>query len=114
MSTTQQLLDDLDALDALFSDESKWTKRLNARAVDGGEAPPLSHNAVCWCLEGGVARVTGRVFPNARYYNLLDEFRITCGADEVYTWNDSRRRTFVQVKKLIADTRARVAAQEQA
>jgi hypothetical protein len=57
-----QLLDDLVALRALIGTPERWTQRTNARLarVEGRAVPTSSHDAqaVCWCLQGGIMKVT--------------------------------------------------------
>ena len=101
-----QLLDDLRALDALFSDESKWTKGVYARDALGGEVSVVSPVAVCWCLSGGGRLVISR--DPERHEALigalnraLPQGALPQGAWYV-DWQDNPCRTFDEVKALIA------------
>lgn len=103
--STEQLLADLDALDALFSDESKWTKGWFARDADGNYVEASGVRAVCWCIYGGFIRVGNE-------NGLSDAVRASRGTgDELSDWNDAPERTFADVKQLIASTRARIQEQ---
>lgn len=86
------LIDALDRLDALFSDESKWTKHKFFR----GEA--------C-CLVGGIIKVAGSP---TREFEMRAALHLEAG-ENLADWNDSH--TFSDVKQLIADTRKRLEAQ---
>ena len=98
-----QLLDDLRALDALFSDESKWTQGRWARAANGRTIGPLTPNAVCWCLEGGAVKVanSGASHRYARMCEALND-ATPRSAGNFVIWNDHALRKFHQVKALIA------------
>lgn len=98
-----ELIEALDRLDALFSDESKWTQGEFARDVKQEHVRSLAPAAVCWCILGGLSRA------EAGYVIL--ELQATIGHNMLAYWNDAPERTFADVKKLIADTRARLAAQ---
>ena len=102
------LIETIDALDAFFSDETKWGK---------GGHPTAA--ATCWCIAEGLYRVVrsaGRKeyddIHHAAYSALCDtlgvEDALDSTADGLLDWNDAEERTFADIKKLIADTRARV------
>lgn len=42
----------------LFSDEAKWTKNLLAKNADGQDVACDSPEATCFCMMGGIDRVT--------------------------------------------------------
>lgn len=98
--TNAELIAALDKLDALFSDERRWTKHSYARNAAG--IPTSDSDAVCWCLEGGCIEV-------GAFHELLPALGSTNRVC-LSTWNDAPERTFADVKKLIADTRARLEA----
>jgi len=98
-----QLLDDLRALDALFSDESKWTKGVYARDASGKPANPRGAGAVCWCLYGARIVVTcgdtGRDKALSGPLNgALPQGVLVGYAD----WQDDPCRQFSEIKSLIA------------
>lgn len=95
-----QLLEDLRALDALFSDESKWTKNAPARDVSGNITALDSPHATCWCLWGGIMRSVQR--ESDREGAVDRAMRGALDADVYITWNDRRATTFADVKALIA------------
>jgi hypothetical protein len=109
-----QLLSDLDALDALLSDESKWTKYTVAEDASGDDCEAYSSRAVCWCLEGAAVHVTvsnWSEFPKSEA--LREALRDTMGVSNLADWNDAPERTFADIKSLIATTRERVAKQQE-
>lgn len=97
----RELLDDLRALDALFSDESKWTRGMM-----------LDESASC-CVIQGVVRVTaqkGFALRDKRQQDCLEALR--SGLPEKYQgesplgnpvalWAERPERTFADVKALI-------------
>ncbi len=100
--TNQKLIAALDRLDALFSDESKWTQGKYSR--DGA-----------FCIYGGVCNIS--YSPPTHPTPVLNELSYTLetqGVDSrnlrLEMWNDAPERTFADVKRLIADTRKRLEA----
>lgn len=53
-----QLVTDLKALKDLLADKGNWTQGEFARNAKGGRAAPNSKTAVCWCILGGLQKVT--------------------------------------------------------
>lgn len=102
------VLDDLDAMDALFSDETKWTQNALGRMCDGTRTHLV--NAACqWCLSGAAMVIDGAC--GDRWSALVNALEKTYDNEKFFCitdWNDDDFRTFADVKKLIADTRARV------
>ena len=43
----------------LLSDPARWTKQVHARDANGREVPPKHSEAVCWCLDGAMLKVSG-------------------------------------------------------
>ncbi len=103
----------LDELDALLSDESKWTQGAYSRDAAGHRASLENRNAVCWCLIGAAYRVT-RHYGNHKKLlcSLLDFLPRRYGrvyADPfpaIVRWNDAKTRTFADIKAVIAKARA--------
>lgn len=54
-----QALKDLLALRDLLSVPERWTQRYYATTERGFPIGPTCPNAVCWCLVGGCAKITG-------------------------------------------------------
>jgi len=95
-----QLLDDLRALDALLSDESKWTKGAPARdRRSGAPTNPDGDAASCWCLDAGIVRVCSST--SIRVVSLRTAIGFA-GAAKTYRWNDAKKRSFPEVKPPIA------------
>jgi hypothetical protein len=55
-----QLANDLRAVDALLSDENRWTQGELARNSDGSPTEPWKDDAVCWDIIGAVQHVVQR------------------------------------------------------
>lgn len=101
-----EMLDALNRVDALLSDESKWTKDVVARDAYGQSVEAEHPDATCWCFYGALLKV-------GLDCTLAHSVWHYCGPSEFVTigrWNDSPQTTFADVKKLIADTRARLEA----
>ena len=96
----------LDRLDELLSDESKWTK--GAYAVDkyGYHCDVKSEQAIRWCLVGAMMRISPH-----RHGELRGIISYCLGGDSVMDWNDSPKRTFADVKALIARAKEMAVAQ---
>jgi hypothetical protein len=97
------VLKDLNKLDAFFSDESKWMKGVSYASME------------CRCLVLG-ARLVSRN-DERREIALVKALHKTAGLNKRFAdgptlgrWNDAPERTFADIKKLIADTRARLSA----
>lgn len=106
----KELLADLGAIDALLSDESKWTQGDLGRLCDG--TPTRDVDAACrWCLSGAAMKVAGGVF-NRRWRGVLEALERHTGRDWycVPQWNDHDGRTFAEVKQLLAAARTRISA----
>src|SRR6185312_13307324 len=98
-----QLLDDLRALDALFSDESKWTQGYLARDANGIAVEFLHSDAVCWCLGGAAMKVSeGATHRYGRICEALHDATPRSAYNNFVIWNDRASRKFHQVKSLIA------------
>lgn len=114
MKAQEQLLADLDALDALFADESKWTKGHNAKDSSGTRCSSVDVSAICWCLYGGASRVTGygagEEATYERYFALAEAMEVTADEESLASWQDQPAVTFADIKSLIASTRTRVAS----
>ena len=55
----ETLLADLKALHRLLSDRRRWTTALEARDFRGEAVNPLDPQATCFCLYGGIEKVSG-------------------------------------------------------
>lgn len=101
-----ELIAALHKLDALFSDESKWTQFEAYRDKHGKPCRRMA-DAVSFCLVGGVFNTAAE-----KYDSVCSELHQTALPvdNKLSKWNDQPERTFADVKKLIADTRARLEA----
>ena len=99
-----QLLDDLRALDALFSDESKWKKGVYARDARGTQVGSRCVDAVCWCLAGGRLTVSRGDMKRdqALVAALCDALPQGTSTSTYIDWQDDPCRQFSEIKSLIA------------
>lgn len=99
----KELIDALDRLDALFSDESKWAKGWFAKDATGKRVRIFASDAASWCLLGAIDKA------DCPHEAIVDEFETAlCRWGQLSCWNDEPNRTFADIKKLIADTRNRL------
>ena len=71
---------------ALISDPKKWTQGASARTACGAETLTKSHEAVCFCSIGAIARVsTHHTFTN----NAIDVFKKANDIPYISTFNDN-------------------------
>lgn len=99
----EQLLADLDALDALFASEANWTQGQLGFGIRAGEP---KH---CGCISGGALATTGST--GSRWKELIDALSISASLGRyasIVSWNDAPNRTFADIKFLIARTKERV------
>lgn len=54
-----KVLDELRELRKLLEDPRRWTKGTFARNIEGFEVSASNPDAVCWCLEGAIAKIVG-------------------------------------------------------
>lgn len=110
--SNHELLDALNRLDQLFSNESRWVQGALARSERKNMVKPTSRRAVCWCIEGGIRKLF-------KHYDEKESIRKTLEAvvpEGIYPFgilegfNDHPQRQFSEVKRLIADARARIEA----
>lgn len=98
----------------LFSDMKKWCKDWMAKDSSGfGLTTARNSNAVRWCLLGAVEKC----YPQRDWLKILRKICSYIEADIGYDkkptkamcfklisrWNDSTRRTYKDVKKLVED-----------
>lgn len=108
-----QLLEDAQALQELFSDPNKWIKQELFSTDENG-------NDCCYCLLGGIDKVTGAIDPEHYVlpYHMRSSIRarvgmlehavesvITEAGDDCYSgiadWNDADERTIEDVQRVI-------------
>jgi hypothetical protein len=122
MTQASQLNRDLRALDALFSDETRWTKNAFSRDGEGFVVLSTARYAACWCLHGACTRVAsdaltveGTIDQSIAKSNAVITRRtpmisalarvLNPSASPSFTisrWNDEPGRTFAHVKATIA------------
>ena len=96
------------ALDALFDQETKWTKEHFALDRQGGVVTSLDQNAVCWCITGGLQKVCSGDLPY-EIIELLDNVLVKFGYLPsshfafISSWNDREDTTFVDIKRVIRE-----------
>lgn len=63
----------------LLHEERRWTQHAHARSEDGIAVKPTSPDAVCWCVQGAVAKVSntfGIIDPQLiRYLDAFMEWK---------------------------------------
>ena len=86
-------------LKELFDKPHKWTRQLYARKEDGHGITADSDEAVCWCLMGGIFRC----YPDAQKQRELElRLGLHLGQHPI-NWNDTKGRTFEEVKALVEE-----------
>ena len=59
-------------LQALFASKARWTKGELAKTEMGDGVSPTAPFAVCWCLDGGIARIETTVQDaRSNFYELI-------------------------------------------
>lgn len=101
-----QIYNQLRRLDRLFSDRSKWTTREIARDKTRRQIPARNKSAVCWCLAGGVSKVTDMdVFQSEvpLYLFLSKEVMHyhTLWSHSIPSFNDASNTEFVDIKEFL-------------
>ena len=84
----------------LYTNESKWTKRAEARNSEGDKTFFDDHEATCFCLFGALFKC----YPDnkeRRGIRLRIEARLNFVP--ITQWNDDPNRTFEEVKQLAVD-----------
>ena len=81
-----QLTEDLKALHQLFANKTRWTTHNYAKNKTGRSVKALSKAATCWCLLGGMSKITGldnskSAFGDPRYEELREAVRAAVGTD---------------------------------
>lgn len=106
----------LEEAKALIGTPDKWTKDgFYATDIDSSPTEPTSGDAVCWCVLGAVASVTGNNpdfanHPSWFYKAIMKGDEDACGLAD---WNDMDHRTHADVMagfdRAIAAAKAREA-----
>ena len=81
-----QLTEDLKALRQLFANKTRWTTENYAKSKTGRSVKAIGKAATCWCLLGGISKVTGSDssksgFGDSRYEELREAVRAAIGTD---------------------------------
>jgi hypothetical protein len=85
----------------LLDDPHHWTQGEAAKRTDGREVSPEDPWAVCWCVMGGVSRVT-KGHDTMDWYNgaigaISDTLKSNGFTNGIAAWNDDKRRTHADV-----------------
>lgn len=104
----QNFINQVSAVKALLSDESKWTKGYTARDANGKGTFADDPNAVCWCLTGAIDKTktnTGSI--DFIVEHVLTDFmpvfiehhyqRPSFGRIAVWEFNDLERTSYLDV-----------------
>lgn len=92
----------------LLADPARWTKNCFAKDEDGLSVAFDSKRATCWCLAGGIAKVTGADTPfDDGLERVFEEIGLTVN-NSVVQFNDFA--THEQVVAALDETIARLQA----
>lgn len=76
--TTKEVLK---ALRALLSDPKRWTKTVMARDEKNYPVKPTHADAICWCMAGGLGKITGDDLGRTEaYVKARDAINKACGS----------------------------------
>lgn len=97
MKTTLELVHDLQAL---LSGPEKWTQYAFAKTKDGSARLPGDNDACCWCIWGGIVKVSNSGGKHA----MLSLVARACGPEfrGFANYNDDPSRTFADIVALMA------------
>ena len=100
-----ELLVNLNSLRALFDVPSKWVQGAPSTNSVGEHVRPSSTVAICWCLMGGVSKITYDDNDMISYDNMIDallrSLRLLGYEGGIASWNDNPERTFEDVLAVI-------------
>ncbi len=84
---------------ALIDTPEKWTKVVIARNAHGKEVSHRSADAVCFCMDGALARAADLEISRGRYEyeGATRAIRTATGEREYWLWNDAPERTHAEV-----------------
>lgn len=85
-------------LKELFKSEANWCQRSLALDKDSNPTGYYSPDAVCWCLEGGIAKCY------VENFEIRKKIASKIYADNMWDftfWNDNPLRTFQDIYKLV-------------
>jgi len=120
MTNKTEVLDILRKADATLSDPSKWNNTGGAaKTADGYSTASWSSDACKWCMAGAIwkndpSRDHGSDLVRAAEVQILKTIYPNGDKNEpglvtpIFTWNDAYGTTFEMVKKVFADTIARL------
>ena len=94
----------LDRAAALLEPKGRWTQNVNARNRNGNRTPPDSPAAVCWCIQGAIAREMNQMMAtrtddprriNTTYALAYQAVRDALSSPHASLpkWNDHKART---------------------
>lgn len=100
-------LEILKAVDALYSDESKWTKGAFGRDTDGVSTGSFNDAAVRWCALGAIRKVCGSIAniddpqpleARTSFAVALGDVHPVVGLYSLTASNDAAATTFADIK----------------
>jgi hypothetical protein len=96
-------LQGLKALRKLLADPKHWMRGRYARDIKGNTVPPLDPTAACWCIMGGIIKVTSGNEVDARDVRnkMLRALSSGGAAPYLIEFNDKRGRKHAEVLELI-------------
>jgi hypothetical protein len=91
----------------LFSDISKWTQLVAARDSKGRCCNPTGCEAVCYCLDGAIAKCY--IHDASSHEQVIQLVRDKIPMKQIHPhfrishWNDEPTTTFADVKRLVEE-----------
>ena len=109
----------LDRAAALLDTPGRWTQSVNARNGAGRKVPPDSPAAVCWCIQGAIAREMNEMMAtrtddprriNDTYALAYQAIRDALSSPHASLpkWNDRKGRTAAEVVRVLRRAAARI------
>jgi hypothetical protein len=97
--------DILVALRNLLREPARHTQRVFARDAKNYPVPSTSQYAVCWCLAGGIAKITGDdLGRTGEYLAARDAIQAACG-NKIAMFNDhaTHKQVLEAIDKAVAN-----------
>ena len=108
----------LDRIIEILKSPKSWTKRMNARSINGNKVEYYNPKAVCWCIDGAILKalreqkLTNHKWQNSyrkivhaicKVANLKHDIR---HQDEHIGFNDAETTTFENITEALYKARA--------
>ena len=83
-----RLLENLEKIRGVLSDESKWTKEVYARDEDNIAVSFMSGDACSWCLMGAIYKTISTIKERNDVINCLSGFLLESHSIDIIKYND--------------------------